>query len=188
MLSSLRVAFGSLAAVLAAPGALLTGFAAGILLMLFTVYLPSQRILREREQSINQLAEFNRHEQQRVAEVRDLTFNQVQDWVAKIDQANTRFMDIQRVLHKQEMSIANQGFYHVLLGALVVAVTAVSYFVFLGRDASKDSVVLDTFETAVRARLQRLQADSQPMLVQQSITAITAGKSLPESPLSAGDT
>jgi hypothetical protein len=182
MLSSLRIAFGSVAAVLAAPGALLTGFAAGILLMLFTVYLPSQRILREREQSINQLAEFNRHEQQRVAEVRDLTFNQVQDWVAKIDQANTRFMDIQRVLHKQEMGIANQGFYLVLLAALVVASTAVSYFVFLGRDASKDSVVLDTFETAVRTRLQRLQAEARPMLVRQPIDVIPGSKSLSDSP------
>src|SRR5436309_1827455 len=91
------------------------GFAIGGGLMLFMLYLPSQRLLMEREKALIDMARFNRQEQERLAQIRDLSTDQLVTWIGAIEQNNAEFHSIQQRLNEQEKNLQRPGWFYITL-------------------------------------------------------------------------
>src|SRR5258707_8413119 len=102
-----------------APVALIVGFIGGAAVVLLFLYIPQQRLLLDRERAINEMARFNREEQQRIRDLRDVSTSEMMKWIAATERANTEFLRIQQRLHDQEKALANPGWFYITLMLLV---------------------------------------------------------------------
>jgi len=60
----------------------IVGFVAGLLVCFMFFVWPQQSILMKKDKLLNELYEFNRQEQQRLAELRDVSESQLKRWSA----------------------------------------------------------------------------------------------------------
>ena len=132
------------------------GFIAGAGLMLFLLY-PSQRLLVEREKALTEMANFNRQEQERVRQMRDISSGEMVRYLGLIEQTNAEFQRIQQRLNDQEKSLQNPGWFYIVVVLIFILFLAGMYFL-ANRNANlKDVATLETFEQFIRARLQGIE-------------------------------
>src|SRR5690349_9413830 len=89
-----------------------SGLLVGMSTILLFLYVPSQRLLMQREQAINEMAKFNREEQQRINALRDVSTGEMLKWLASVEKTNTEFQKIQQILHDQERTLADPGWFY----------------------------------------------------------------------------
>lgn len=128
------------------------------------LYLPSQRLLMQREQSINDLANFNREEQERIRELRDVSSGEMLKWLAKSEKINMEFQKIQQSLHEQERTLTDPGWFFIT--AMMILVTgAICFYIWMNWNSNtRDTATLENFETFFTARIQAL-SEGRPSVV-----------------------
>jgi hypothetical protein len=133
------------------------GFVIGAGIVFFFVYLPSQRLLIERERAINEMARFNREEQERVRAMRDVSSGEMMKWVALADRTNTEFQNIQQRLHDQERNLQNPGWFYITLSLGAVVTVTVVYILAMRATNAKDVTTLENFETFISNKMRAFE-------------------------------
>jgi hypothetical protein len=132
------------------------GFVLGMLTILLFLYLPAQQLLIQREQAINDMAKFNREEQERIRELRDVSTGEMLKWLAMADKTNLEFQKIQQSLHEQERNLADPGWFYIVVMMILVSFS-ICFYLWINRNANvKDTATLENFETFFSARLESL--------------------------------
>jgi hypothetical protein len=127
-----------------------------MLTILLFLYLPSQRLLMQREQAINDMAKFNRQEQERIRELRDVSTGEMLKWLATVEKSNTEFQKIQQSLHEQERTLADPGWFYIT--AMMILVTfAICFYIWMNWNVNtRDTATLENFETFFAARVESI--------------------------------
>jgi cold shock CspA family protein len=155
----------------------LIGVAAGFLVCWIFMVRPLMVHLDAREQALHEWERINRQEREAIATVKSIGVEELRKWVSTLDEQNTRYAEIQTLLHKQELELVGPPTTH-----LVIALAGViSVFVFVGwmmRDSNADAA--RTLHNAV-AVLPALRESIEHQLAFQSIVSPSV-ESLPDSP------
>jgi hypothetical protein len=139
------------------------GFVLGMLTILLFLYLPSQQLLMQREQAINDMAKFNREEQERIRELRDVSTGEMLKWLAMAEKTNTEFQKIQQSLHEQERTLADPGWFYIT-AMMILVTSAICFYIWVNWNANtRDTATLENFETFFTARIEAL-ADGRPRI------------------------
>lgn len=133
-----------------------TGFACGVLTTWFMLYLPSQRLVRERENALIEMAKFNREEQERISQMREISTSAMQRWVALSDKTNTDYLKLQQTLQKQESLLADPGWFLLPMVMILVGFVAGLYIWSNREENLRDSATFDNFESFLTARLNAI--------------------------------
>lgn len=141
------------------------GFVAGMLVVLFFLYMPSQKLLMQREQAINDMAKFNREEQERIRELRDVSTGEMMKWLAMAERTNTEFQKIQLSLHEQERELADPGWFYITAMMILVA-AVISFYIWINwNENTRDTATLENFETFFMARIEAISERQDRSLI-----------------------
>lgn len=107
----------------------------------------------ERERAISEMVKFNREEQERVSQMKEISTSAMQRWVALSDKTNTDYLKLQQILHKQESLLADPGWF--LLPMIIILVVFVAgFYIWANREENlRDSATFDNFESFLTARV-----------------------------------
>ncbi len=151
---------------------LLIGFAAALIFCWFTWVRPLQANLDAREESLREWERINRMEREAVATIKTIWIEELRNWVATVDEQNSRFAELQRIAHEREMQLAGPAHTYILIAAAVV-LGIVGSVVFWLRDGNASAATtLDNIaglapeqiiRAAVMARLANPQLSPGPL-------------------------
>ncbi len=134
----------------------LVGLVAGLLIMLLFVALPQQRTIMKKDDLVTRMAEFNREEQERLAEMRDVSEAQLHKWVSINEEAARKYGELLHALQKREQLYANPGLYWTTL-VLVLLCVIIGFYIWASRTENlKDVTTLRNFEAFVEQRLKHV--------------------------------
>ena len=142
----------------------IVGFVAGLLVCFIFFVWPQQRILMKKDKLLNELYEFNRQEQQRLAELREVSESQLKRWVSINEDANRRYQEIFNTLQKQERNYSNPGLYWTTLLLVLIFSLMALYFWLNHKEDAKDIATLENFEAFIDQRLKRLDGSESRRL------------------------
>jgi hypothetical protein len=152
---------------------LLVGFAAALVFCWFTWVRPLQANLDAREKSLQEWERINRLEREAVGTIKTISVEELRRWVATVDEQNTRFAELQRIAHEQEMQLAGPAHTYIVITATFV-LGVVALVVFWLRDGNTSAATtLDAIaglapeqiiRTAVMARLVQPQVAPGPVV------------------------
>lgn len=168
---------------------LVVGFVAGAGLILFLLYIPQQRLLVEREKAINEMARFNREEQERVRAMRDVSSGEMLKWIGLTERTNTQFQEIQRRLAQQEMHLQANGWYYITLTLILIG-GLVAFYIWTKRNTDiKDVATLENFQTFITVQMRMLEKEKEAVqLLGRLPVAPRLGTIAPEVGLDEGGT
>ncbi len=136
----------------------IVGFAIGLLSCFFFFVYPQQQTLMKKDKLLNELYEFNRQEQQRIAQLRDVSESQLKRWVSINEEASMKYQEIFNTLQKQERNYSNPGLYWTTL-VLVLVVLLIGLYLYLNRiEDAKDIATLENFEVFIDQRLKQIDS------------------------------
>jgi preprotein translocase subunit YajC len=122
--------------------ALILGFVIGASLILLLLYVPQQRLLQDREKAINDMARFNREEQERVRALQDVSTGEMMKWMGLTEKTNSEFENIQQHLADQESHLQNPGWFYITL-MLILTAGVTAFYIWAKRTTDqKDSACL----------------------------------------------
>lgn len=148
---------------------LLIGFAAALIFCWFTWVRPLQANLDAREKSLQEWERINRMEREAVGTIKTISIEELRRWVATVDEQNSRFAELQRLAHEQEMQLAGPAHTYILIAAAVV-LGVVGMVVFWLRDGNASAATtLDNI--AGLAPEQIIRSAVMARLVQPQISA-----------------
>lgn len=102
--------------------------------------------LNAREKTLQQWDDLIRQEREAVADIRNLSVEEMRNWVAEMDEQHQDFAELQRLYHKRELAAANPGSTYVVI-ELVAVVSVVFVIAWLIRDGNANAA--RTFHNAV---------------------------------------
>ena len=133
---------------------LLLAFLAGCVVTFVSLYLPQQKIIQQQEANLSKWAEFTQKEQQRVSEIRDISQDQLREWVSINNEANGQFQKIYNLLNEQKLAYSNSEGYWAALFVIILGVL-IAFYIWLHRNENqKDIATLENFEIFIEQRLQ----------------------------------
>ncbi len=133
----------------------IVGFVLGILLVFLVFVIPQQRLITRKDALVNQMVAFNIQEQERLADMRNISEAQLQKWVAINEEASREYQEIFNTLRKQERQFANPGVYWVTI-MLVALFVLIAFYIWANRNENiKDIATLENFESFVEQRLMQ---------------------------------
>lgn len=133
----------------------IAGFVLGILLVFVLFVLPQQRLIMSKDALVTGMVEFNQREQERLAQMRDVSEAQLRKWVSINEDASRKYQDILGTLQKQERLYANPGLYWTTL-MLVFLCVLIAYYIWANRiENLKDVATLENFEIFIEQRLMQ---------------------------------
>ena len=136
-----------------APLAGIAGFVFGVLLVFVFFVLPQQRIIMAKDALVTGMVEFNQKEQERLAQMRDVSEAQLRKWVSINEDASRKYQEILSTLQKQEKLYSNPGLYWTTL-MLVFLCVLIAYYIWANRlENLKDVATLENFEIFIEQRL-----------------------------------
>jgi hypothetical protein len=140
------------------PGTtMIMGFVLGAGLILFLLYIPQQQLLHEREKSINEMARFNREEQERVRAMRDVSSGEMLKWIGMTERTNAEFQAIQQRLAQRELQLAGHGSYYITLTAILIG-GLFAFYIWAKRTTDiKDVATLENFQTFITVQMRMLE-------------------------------
>ncbi len=107
----------------------------------------------QKDALVNGMVELNLKEQNRLADMRDISEAQLRKWVALNEESNRKYQEIFETLHRQERFYANPGLYWTTL-MLVFLCVLVGFYIWANRNENiKDLTTLENFETFIEQRL-----------------------------------
>jgi hypothetical protein len=160
--------------ILAGLVGLLIGFAAALVFCWFTWVWPLQANLNAREKSLQDWQRINQMEREAIGTLKTISIGELTKWVAIVDQQNTRFAELMRITHEQEMQLAGPAHTYIFIAAAVV-LGVVGLVVFWLRDANASAATtLDNIaalapeqmiRSAVMTRIVHQQIQPGPVVV-----------------------
>lgn len=98
------------------------GFCIGFGFCWFQITGPLQRRMDAQEESLREWERINRKERDAIATIKSISVEELRKWVATLDEQNTRYAQLQRLVHEQEMRLTGPGYTYIILAAAVVIV------------------------------------------------------------------
>lgn len=117
---------------------LLAGVAVGFLLCWFTMVRPLVVHLDQREQSLREWERINRQEREAIADIKTIGTEELRKWVSTLDEQNTRYAQLQSLLHKQELSLVGPATTHLWISLLAV-LGVIAFAMWMMRDGNADA-------------------------------------------------
>ena len=153
------------------------GFLVGGGLILWLMFFPQQKLLTDRDKTISEQARFNREEQERISQVRDMSSGELMKWIRLKEQMNAEFQTVQQRLADQELSLNGYGSHQVTLVIVATAAVMALYVMAFNRKNAKDASTMEDFHTFVSARLNSVLEFERP---RKQVAAETVGASIDE--------
>lgn len=122
---------------------MLIGFAAALIFCWFTWVRPLQANLDAREKSLQEWERINRLEREAVATIKTISIEEWRKWVSTVDEQNSRFAELQRISHEQEVRLAGPAHTYILIAAAVVLGVVVSVVFWLRDGNASAATTLD---------------------------------------------
>jgi len=145
---------------------------------------PYKERLAAQEESLRQWERINRMERQAVATMKSISIEELRKWVATLDEQNTRYAELQRLLHEQEVKLTDPAFTYIAIAAVALVVVFV-FTIFVMRDANADAArTLDNAVAvlpALRASIQDQLADAKAVDVGHQLTGTAGALALSDS-------
>ena len=83
----------------------LAGLAIGFFACWYMLVMPMTGWIDSREQAVQEWERINRQEREAIQNIKTMNIEQLKSWVATVGEQNTRFAELQSLLHKQERQI-----------------------------------------------------------------------------------
>jgi hypothetical protein len=140
------------------------GAAVGFLFCWWFLAMPLRTSLAAREEALQEWERINRLERAAVADMKTISGEELRKWVATIDDQNTRYAEMTRRLHQQEIALSGPGTTYLVLAVISLLGTA-GFIAWMVRDGNANAAVTLNNAVAVLPALsagleQRIQADS----------------------------
>ncbi|HEU5116961.1 MAG TPA: hypothetical protein VFT74_09830, partial [Isosphaeraceae bacterium] len=143
---------------------------------------PLEANLNARETALQEWERINRMEREAVSDIKTINIGELRKWVSTLDEQNTRYAELQMLLHRQELAMTGPATTHLVI-ALLVVVGAVGFVTWMIRDGNADAArtlysavaVLPSLSEALHARLE--ETPVSPI----DLTPLTDGFELPVS-------
>lgn len=137
----------------------LLGLAAGFLLCWCFIVNPLATRLDAREKSLQEWERINRMEREAIANIKTINIEELRKWVATLDEQNTRYTELQALLHKQELALTGPATTHLYI-ALIAVLGTVGFVSWIMRDVNADAArtlhnavaVLPSLREAIQVR------------------------------------
>ena len=145
--------------------AAIVGAAVGFFICWSTVARPLVGHLDQREKSLHEWERINRQEREAIANIHTISTEELRKWVSTLDEQNTRYAQLQTLLHKQELSLLGPATTHLWI-ALSAVLGVVGFAAWMIRDSNADAArtlqnavaVLPSLREALRERRAALEA------------------------------
>jgi len=111
-----RLVSGTLGALAGVSVGLVVGFA----IAWFVLLSPMKASVEARERAVQQWEALVAKERQAVGEIKHLSVEELRKWTAAVTEQNTRFADVQRQLHRQEIELTGPGTAFVAIAGFAV--------------------------------------------------------------------
>lgn len=143
----------------------MVGASIGFFLCWSTMVRPLTVHLDQREKSLREWERINRQEREAIANIKTMSTEELRKWVATLDEQNTRYAELQSLLHKQELSLVGPATEHLWV-SLLGLVSVVGFAMWMMRDSNADAArtlhsavaVLPSLREALRDKLVALEA------------------------------
>jgi hypothetical protein len=137
----------------------LVGLALGAILCWWFMVRPLESRLDAREKSLQEWERINRMERESIANIKTISVEELRKWVSTLDEQNTRYAELQAILHKQEIELTSPATAHLFI-ALLAGLATVGFASWMVRDSNADAArtlnnavaVLPSLREALRAR------------------------------------
>lgn len=153
------------------------GFAAALIFCYFTWVRDLQVHLSAKEKALTEWAELNRQERSTVESMKNMSVDELKQWVAAANEQSTYFMDMQRRLNQLEVALTGPGTTYIVLGVMALlgvvvplifwvrsadhaAATALEQVVGLAPEAMVRAVLVQSL--ALRKEPLTIAVDDQP--------------------------
>ena len=135
------------------------GLAFGVILCWWFMVRPLEARLDARERSLQEWERINRMEREAIADIKTINIEELRKWVSTLDEQNTRYAELQTILHKQEIELTGPATTHLFI-ALIAVMGTVGFAAWMVRDSNADAArtlnnavaVLPSLREALRAR------------------------------------
>ncbi len=94
--------------------------------------------LDQREKSLREWERINRQEREAIATIKTISTEELRKWVSTLDEQNTRFAELQSLLHKQEIQLVSPATTHLWI-SLLALIGVVGFAMWMIRDANADA-------------------------------------------------
>jgi len=136
------------------------GLALGLILCWWFMVRPLEARLAAREKSLQEWERINRMERESIANIKTINIEEFRKWVSTLDEQNTRYAELQTILHKQEIELTGPATTHLFI-ALIAVLGTVGFAAWMVRDSNADAArtlnnavaVLPSLREALRDRL-----------------------------------
>lgn len=135
------------------------GLALGLILCWWFMVRPLEARLDAREKALQEWERINRMERESIANIKTINIEELRKWVSTLDEQNTRYAELQTILHKQEIELTGPATTHLFI-ALIAVLGAVGFAAWMVRDSNADAArtlnnavaVLPSLREALRVR------------------------------------
>jgi cold shock protein len=152
----------------------LIGLASGFLLCWWFIVNPLAARLDAREKAVQEWERINRMEREAIANIKTINIEELRKWVSTLDEQNTRYAELQTLLHKQELALTGPATTHLYI-ALIAVLGTVGFVSWMMRDGNADAArtlhnavaVLPSLREALQAKTEEspsLQVDQIPII------------------------
>jgi cold shock CspA family protein len=117
----------------------LIGLAIGFFFCWHLMVRPLQANLEAREKSLQEWERINRMERETIATIKAMNIDELRKWNATLDEQNTRFAHLQRVLHQQELAMTTGPSLSYIIIALIAVLGVVGFVAWMVRDGNADA-------------------------------------------------
>jgi cold shock CspA family protein len=168
MIGKFGVNFGWLSNPLVAG---VVGASIGFLLCWSTMVRPLVVHLDQREKSLHEWERINRQEREAIADIKTIGTEELRKWVSTLDEQNTRYAQLQSLLHKQELSLVGPSTSHLWI-SLVAVLGVVGFVMWMMRDSNADAARTLRSAVAVLPSLREALRENRAALEEPATDAV----------------
>lgn len=116
----------------------IVGASVGFFLCWSTMVRPLVVHLDQREKALHEWERINRQEREAIADIKTIGTEELRKWVSTLDEQNTRYAQLQSLLHKQELSLVGPATTHLWI-SLIAVLGVVGFAMWMMRDSNADA-------------------------------------------------
>lgn len=154
----------------------IVGASVGFFLCWSTMVRPLVVHLDQREKSLHEWERINRQEREAIADIKTIGTEELRKWVSTLDEQNTRYAQLQSLLHKQELSLVGPATTHLWI-SLFAVLGVVGFAMWMMRDSNADAArtlhsavaVLPSLREALRDKRAALEAPATDAVRLESV-------------------
>lgn len=116
----------------------LMGLLLGFFFCWWFLVRPLEARLDAREKAIQEWERINRMEREAIGHIKTINIEELRKWVATLDEQNTRYAELQTLLHRQEIALTGPATTHLLI-ALITVMGTVGFVAWMMKDSNADA-------------------------------------------------